>query len=610
MLNRILTVQLADIGDLILTTPALAALRENYPAAHITLLTLRHAAPVVEGSGLIDEVLTFDRQHFDNRRALLMPSNLRRIRELRQGRYDAVIFFHHFTLKLGTLKFGLIALGSRAKRRIGLQNGNGWFLTDSLPDEGFGVKHQAQYWLDLVGLVGADSSPRPAQVKVAETAPMLESTVHPRIALHPGSGGYSLARRWEAEKFAAVADDLTEQHGAQIILVGGPSDNTADVKAAMKTTPLDLSGKTTLPELAALLKTCDVYIGADSGVMHLAAAMKTPLVALFGPSNHEAYGPWTPESPALIVRSGALCSPCSYVEHGVGLREGCEARTSMKMVTPTQVIEAANRVLSGAVPPGTPTGNSLSLSQRSTRDRLHILGIPVDSITYPQWLDVIAAWVQQNGRARQVCTINPEFVMMAQRDPNFRNILKRAHLCIPDGIGLLLAARWMGRPLPERVTGSDGVPKIAERAVREGWRLFLLGAAPGVAEKAAAVLQRDYPGLQIAGVYSGSPAPDEEDAIVERVNASRANILFVAYGAPNQDKWIARNLPRLKVQMAMGVGGTFDFIAGIIPRAPVWMRRAGLEWLYRLYLQPRRIGRMMRLPRFALAVLLRGSRPR
>ncbi|MBC7871026.1 MAG: WecB/TagA/CpsF family glycosyltransferase [Chitinophagaceae bacterium] len=198
--------------------------------------------------------------------------------------------------------------------------------------------------------------------------------------------------------------------------------------------------------------------------------------------------------------------------------------------------------------------------------------------------------------------------MMAHQDLNFRNILRRADLCIPDGVGLLWAARYLGQPLPERVTGSDGVPKIAERAAKAGWRLYLLGAAPGIAEKTAAVLQSRYPGLQIAGIYSGSPAPEEEDAIVERVNASGADILFVAYGAPNQDKWIARNLQRLHVSMAMGVGGTFDFIAGIIPRAPLWMQRAGLEWLFRLYLQPRRIGRMMRLPRFVLAVLLRGKR--
>jgi N-acetylglucosaminyldiphosphoundecaprenol N-acetyl-beta-D-mannosaminyltransferase len=158
------------------------------------------------------------------------------------------------------------------------------------------------------------------------------------------------------------------------------------------------------------------------------------------------------------------------------------------------------------------------------------------------------------------------------------------------------------------VTGSDGVPIIAERAAEKGWKLFFLGAAPGIADTAADILRERHPGLQIVGVYSGSPAPEEEDALVEMVNNSGADILFVAYGAPQQDKWIARNLPRLQVSMAMGVGGAFDFIAGVIPRAPLWMQRFGLEWLFRLYLQPWRIRRILRIPRFMLAVWWDGLR--
>ncbi len=129
------------------------------------------------------------------------------------------------------------------------------------------------------------------------------------------------------------------------------------------------------------------------------------------------------------------------------------------------------------------------------------------------------------------------------------------------------------------------------------------GLAPGVAEQAAARLVEQNPGLQIVGTYAGSPAPDEEDDIIARINASGADILFVAYGAPRQDIWIARNRERLNVQVAMGVGGTFDFIAGIVPRAPRWMRRIALEWLYRLYKQPWRWRRMLRLPRFVWAVI-------
>jgi N-acetylglucosaminyldiphosphoundecaprenol N-acetyl-beta-D-mannosaminyltransferase len=171
----------------------------------------------------------------------------------------------------------------------------------------------------------------------------------------------------------------------------------------------------------------------------------------------------------------------------------------------------------------------------------------------------------------------------------------------------LWAADLLKTPLKERVTGSDGTLRIAQEAAERGWKLFFLGAAPGVADEAADTLREQFPELQVVGTYSGSPAPDEEDEIVEIVNDSGADILLVAYGAPQQDKWIARNLPRLNVRMAMGVGGALDFVAGHVPRAPQWMRENRLEWLYRLYKQPWRIRRMLRLPRFVLSVIVRGK---
>jgi N-acetylglucosaminyldiphosphoundecaprenol N-acetyl-beta-D-mannosaminyltransferase len=169
---------------------------------------------------------------------------------------------------------------------------------------------------------------------------------------------------------------------------------------------------------------------------------------------------------------------------------------------------------------------------------------------------------------------------------------------------LLYAARRFGRALPERVAGSDLVYRLAERSARHGWRLFLLGAAPGVAEQAAAALRRRYPGLIIAGVYAGSPSPAENDAIVGRINASLADLLYVAYGAPEQDKWIARNRSALKtVRLALGVGGALDFIAGRARRAPRWLQRLHLEWFYRLLREPWRWRRMLALPHFVWRVL-------
>ncbi len=234
---------------------------------------------------------------------------------------------------------------------------------------------------------------------------------------------------------------------------------------------------------------------------------------------------------------------------------------------------------------------------------LRILGIPIHDVTLDEAVEQAAAWVREGG-VHQMATVNPEFVMAARRDPAFRAVLEGADLCLPDGVGITLAARYLGRPLRERVAGVDLAEALAARAAREGWRLFLLGAAPGVADRAASILAARYPGLIVAGTHAGSPRREEEDDIVRRVRDARADILLVAYGAPAQDLWLARNLARTGAKVGVGVGGAFDYIAGVVPRAPRWMRRAGLEWLYRLIRQPWRWRRQRVLPLYALLVLI------
>lgn len=233
---------------------------------------------------------------------------------------------------------------------------------------------------------------------------------------------------------------------------------------------------------------------------------------------------------------------------------------------------------------------------------VRILGVRVDGVTFQGMLDCIQAWIGE-GSPHQICTVNPEFVMQARRNPAFAAVLEAADLCIADGVGLLWAARRQGRALPERVTGSDGVPLIAARAAEKGWRLFLLGAAPGVAEQAAGVLVQRHPGLQIAGAFAGSPGDADAPEIIERIRAARPDVLFVAYGAPKQDFWIAKYGPAVGVPAMMGVGGSLDFIAGMQKRAPRWVQRINLEWLYRLILQPSRWRRQLALPEFVWAVL-------
>jgi N-acetylglucosaminyldiphosphoundecaprenol N-acetyl-beta-D-mannosaminyltransferase len=238
---------------------------------------------------------------------------------------------------------------------------------------------------------------------------------------------------------------------------------------------------------------------------------------------------------------------------------------------------------------------------------VRVLGVRVDALTYDTLLEAIEAFIG-TGEPHHLCTVNPEFVMEAQRNPTFRQVLEAADLCLADGVGLLWAARRQGRTLPARVTGSDGVPLIAARAAQRGWRLFLLGAADGVAARAAEILRVEHPTLQIAGTYAGSPDLREAPEIIRRIRDANADVLLVAYGAPRQDLWIARHRTELKVPVMMGVGGSFDHIAGVRKRAPEWMRRANLEWMYRLLTQPWRWRRQLDLPRFAWRVLRSGNR--
>lgn len=597
--ERLLLAQLADIGDLVLTTPAIAALREACPHATIDLLAFEHALPVIP-TGLVDAAIPLKRGAKGGR-SFFSPTNLRTVLSLNRREYDTVIFFHHFTLPAGVFKFWLIARACGAERIVGLKNQNIGFLTDSIDDAGFGALHQAQYWLELVSLLGASREPAPARVRREPlNGGTLRTGDRPRVVMHTGSGGYSKARRWPAARFAALAQRLRESHDAEIVLVGSQTDEPGIAGQFAGANVTNLLGRTTLPQLAEVIASANLFIGADSGVMHIAAATGTAVISIFGPSNADAWRPWVIDAHSTVLRSGVACSPCSYVGHAIGARGGCAARTCMKLVTVEQVVNAAQRILDKS--PGLETVCDVNSPTVGQDKRLRILDIPVNAITYESWLQAIAGWIREGGGAKHVCTVNPEFIMIAQNDPIFFVILQRAAICAPDGVGLLWASRQLGAPLPERVTGSDGVPYIARNAAERGWKIFFLGAAEGVAERAAAILQEGCPGLIVAGTHGGSPSASDEDRIVDLVNKSGADILFVAYGAPDQDKWIARNLPRLQVSMAMGVGGSLDFIAGVIPRAPDWMQRCGLEWLYRLLRQPWRWRRMLRLPRFVLAV--------
>jgi len=235
-------------------------------------------------------------------------------------------------------------------------------------------------------------------------------------------------------------------------------------------------------------------------------------------------------------------------------------------------------------------------------DSIDILGVRVDDATYDDLLAQVDAFVA-SGQPHQIVTINTEMLVAAHDDPAFRADLNAADLNVADGAGLMLAARLLGHPLRQRVTGSDGIYRLAAHCAERGYRPFFLGAAPGVAEIAAERLVELDPGLEIAGAFAGSPDPGEKGDIIERVRAATPDLLFVAYGVPTEEKWIARNRQRLGVPVMIGVGGSFDFVAGITERAPPWVRKLGLEWFHRLVNEPWRWRRQLALPRFVALVL-------
>ncbi|HEY6875653.1 MAG TPA: WecB/TagA/CpsF family glycosyltransferase [Candidatus Dormibacteraeota bacterium] len=220
---------------------------------------------------------------------------------------------------------------------------------------------------------------------------------------------------------------------------------------------------------------------------------------------------------------------------------------------------------------------------------MRVLGVRVDCVDMEGALERIAGFVAQGGH-HLVATVNPEFVMRARQDAEFARVLESADLCLPDGSGVVWAARRQGCDMRGPVTGVDLIPPLARRCAERGWRLFLLGAAPGVADDLAERLRAANPQLIV-------------NAATDDIAGAEADVLLVAFGAPKQEKWIDSAGRATGVPVQIGVGGSFDYLTGRVPRAPAWMRRIGLEWLFRLVRQPWRLRRMTVLPVYAWRVL-------
>ena len=234
--------------------------------------------------------------------------------------------------------------------------------------------------------------------------------------------------------------------------------------------------------------------------------------------------------------------------------------------------------------------------------RVDILGVGFDRVALVDAVAEIERCLDL-GERTFIITANPEFVMLCREDPELAAIAAGADLVVPDGTGAVVAARLLGDPLPGRAPGRLLVDRVAALASERRLSMFLLGAAPGIAERAAATLRGRHPELRIAGTYAGS-ADDDAD-VLPRVVAAAPDVVLVAFGMPKQERWIARNLPRLpSARVAVGVGGSLDYLAGAAKPPPGIVHAIGLEWLWRLVRDPKRWRRQRVLPRFVVLVLL------
>lgn len=365
---HILVIKMAGIGDLLLATPALRALRETYPHARIDLLVTPASAGLLNGWEVLDHIIVLDKYLFDYPQQIVTnPRNLLRLaplwHDLRDARYDAVLLLHHLTLPFGRLKHQLLLRATGAKWRVGLDNGHGRFLNVRVKDNGFGAMHEAEYNLSIAEAVGASTNDKRLTVPLSEEdyrqAWQLlyehegpESIERPIIAMHPGSGSFSTARRWAPERFAQLADTLYPDVGGQLLLLGGPEEAglhrqiTDAMQSAMPVR--SLAGRGSIKVTAAILEQVDLFVGNDSALVHLAVAGGTPTVAIFGLTNASAWGPFTGGAPGqqtAVVRLNLPCMPCFYRGHDLGMPEGCATRDCLALLGVDPVATAARHLL-------------------------------------------------------------------------------------------------------------------------------------------------------------------------------------------------------------------------------------------------------------------------
>lgn len=240
------------------------------------------------------------------------------------------------------------------------------------------------------------------------------------------------------------------------------------------------------------------------------------------------------------------------------------------------------------------------------RNIISILGVPIDAVTRDEAGIITENLIEKSNKScKMIFAPNVEFIMYAQKDKEFFDILKQSSLSTPDSIGVIIGAKLQKKSFPERIPGQSYFRKIIELSNEKGYSIYLLGGKPGIPEKAKENLEKIFPNVNIVGVHHGYFNENEEEEVIEEINKLQPNVLFVALGAPRQEKWIYNHRNELKVDVATGQGGTYDYEAGKIKRAPVWVQKIGMEWFWRLCREPKRIKRQLVLPVYLVKILFK-----
>lgn len=230
-----------------------------------------------------------------------------------------------------------------------------------------------------------------------------------------------------------------------------------------------------------------------------------------------------------------------------------------------------------------------------------ILGLPIQNVTMSEAVNDIYGFFGAR-ESKIVVTPNAEILQMYSTDPAVKEALEKADYIVPDGVGVLMAAKRLGTPLKEKVAGVELSRNLLEKAAKEGGNVYLLGAKPGIAAEAKRCLEEEIPGVSIVGVRDGYFKPEEVPAIIEEINGLDVDMLFVCLGAPKQEQWMAEHKKDLKVGVMLGLGGSLDIFSHTLKRAPQWMIQCRIEWLYRVIKEPYRIGRIASLPKFLMSI--------